>query len=70
MIQTGEESGHLAEMLTIVGKDYEKELDAMIDTAIGMINPALMMFLGFIVLWLMLAIMLPSMSLGSMVNQV
>ena len=70
MIQTAEESGHLAEMLTIVGKDYEKELDAMIDTAISMITPALMMFLGFIVLWLMLAIMLPSMSLGSMINQV
>jgi len=68
MIQTGEESGHLAHMLTVVGSDYEKELDAMVDAAIGMINPVLMMFLGFIVLWLMAAIMLPSLSMMSMVK--
>lgn len=68
MIQTGEESGHLAHMLTVVGSDYEKELDAMVDATIGMINPVLMMFLGFIVLWLMAAIMLPSLSMMSMVK--
>ena len=70
MIQTGEESGHLAHMLTVVGTDYEKELDNMVDASIGMINPLLMVFLGFIVLWLMAAIMLPSLSMASMVNKV
>ena len=68
MIQTGEESGDLAKMLTIVGTDYEAELDAMVDGAIEMINPAMMIFLGFIVLWLMMAIILPSLNLGSMMN--
>lgn len=70
MIQTGEESGHLAHMLTVVGTDYEKELDTMVDASIGMINPVLMAILGFIVVWLMAAIMLPSLNMASMINQV
>ena len=64
MIQTGEESGDLAHMLTIVGTDYEAELDLMVDTAISFINPSMMILLGLILAWLLMAIMLPTLSLG------
>ena len=68
MIQTGEESGDLAEMLTIVGTDYEAELDLMVDNAINAINPAMMTLLGIIFAWLTMAIMLPALNLGNLVG--
>jgi type IV pilus assembly protein PilC len=65
MIQTGEESGDLAQMLTIVGSDYEAELDEMVDKGISMINPAMMILIAIILMWLMAAIMLPTLSLSN-----
>jgi len=68
MIQTGEESGDLAKMLTTVGNDYEKEFNNKIDSLIGLIDPAMMALLSIIVVWIMMALILPALSIGDLIK--
>jgi len=68
MIQTGEESGDLAKMLITVGNDYEKEFNNMTDSIIKLIDPAMMGLLGAIVLWMILAVILPALSIGDLIK--
>ena len=49
MIRVGEESGELEKMLTKVADFYEDEVDAAIQSLTSIIEPLLMIFVGFIV---------------------
>ena len=62
LINTGEQSGNLDEMLLTVAKNYESELSELTDTLTTIVNPAMMLFLGGTVGFIMYAIMGPILS--------
>lgn len=65
MIQTGEESGKLAEMLIKVGKDSEVSLIEAVDFFVAAIDPIMSVVVAFVVLFLVLAIFLPIMEISN-----
>lgn len=67
MIDVGEESGRLSEMLVKVGDFYDSEVEAAVKGLTSMIEPLLIIFLGFIVGFIAMSIMIP---IFSMVNGV
>jgi len=64
MISTGEQAGKLAEMLLVVGDDYDVELTELADSLTEKINPIMMIVMGLIVTFLVLAIFMPLMQMG------
>jgi type II secretory pathway component PulF len=64
MISTGEQSGKLADMLLNVGKEYEVELAERTDALVATINPILMFFMGGIIFFIIISIMLPMVQMG------
>lgn len=59
MISIGEESGSLDPMLAKVADFYEAEVDAALDSLTSAIEPVLIVFLGFAVGFIVIAIFLP-----------
>lgn len=59
MIATGEQSGRLGDMLLQATAYIDKKLDAIIDTMTKMVEPAMLIIIGSIVLVLALALYLP-----------
>lgn len=66
MINTGEQSGKLAEMLLTVGNDYEVELNELSEGLTAKINPIMTVVLGLIVTFVVLSIFMPIMSMGDL----
>ena len=64
MIGTGEQSGKLGQMLLVVGNDYDVELSNLTDKMVESINPVLTMVMGGMVLFIVMAIMLPMLSMS------
>lgn len=67
MIDVGEESGRLSEMLVKVGDFYDAEVEATVKGLTSMIEPLLIIFLGVIVGFIAMSIMIP---IFTMVNGV
>lgn len=59
MIDVGEESGRLSEMLVKVGDFYDAEVEATVKGLTSMIEPALIMFMGGIVGFIAISVMTP-----------
>jgi type IV pilus assembly protein PilC len=59
MIRVGEEAGELEKMLSKVADFYEDEVDAAIQSLTSIIEPLLMIFVGFIVGIIVIAMYLP-----------
>lgn len=59
MIDVGEESGRLSEMLVKVGDFYDQEVEATVKGLTSMIEPALIMFMGGIVGFIAISVMTP-----------
>lgn len=59
MIDIGEESGRLSEMLTKVGDFYDQEVEATVKGLTSMIEPMLIIFLGVVVGFIAISIMTP-----------
>ncbi len=68
LIRTGEESGNLDTMLLNVGKTYEDELSELADTLTTLLSPIITMLMGLIVGFIVIAIALPIMSMGTLVQ--
>lgn len=64
MIQTGEESGKLSEMLLYVGSEYDEELSDIIDGLIAKINPIMMLGVGGIIFFIVISMFLPMIKQG------
>lgn len=64
MISTGEESGQLAQMLLTVGQDYDTQLTEIAEGLTSKITPIMTIVMATIVLFIMLAILLPVMEMG------
>ena len=68
LIRTGEESGNLDVMLLNVGKTYEDELSEVADNLTVMLSPIITVIMGLVVGFIVLAISLPMMNMGSLVQ--
>ena len=66
MINTGEESGKLGEMLLNVGNEYERELIDLTDGLTAKIAPVMTLVMAVIIIFIMAAIMLPILGMASM----
>ncbi len=68
MISAGEESGKLGEVLDEVSTYYAKQLKETIKTVTSMIEPVMIMFMGAIVGFIAMAIILPIFKMSSLVK--
>lgn len=64
MIQVGEESGSLPQVLDRSSTYYEKKLDAAVMTMISILEPSMIVFVGGIVLVVLLALYMPIFTLS------
>ncbi len=69
MMSAGEESGELDNMLEKVSEYYDMEVDYSIANISSLIEPILLVFLGGMVLFLMLAIFLPMWDMTKLAEQ-
>ncbi len=59
MTQVGEESGSLAPILRKTSEHYERRIGSTIDTAVGLLEPTLIVTIGIVVLVAVIALYLP-----------
>ncbi|MDR2152299.1 MAG: type II secretion system F family protein [Helicobacteraceae bacterium] len=65
MIRSGESSGELDTMLERIGEYYRMRFNHLIDNFAALLEPILMLFMGVLVLFLALGIMLPMWDISS-----
>lgn len=68
MIAVGEETGELSDMLIKVADFYDDEVDAAVDGLTAMIEPLLMVFLGVVIGFIVIAMYLPLFNLPQMLS--
>lgn len=68
MIASGEASGRLDEMLERVASDQERSFGQRVDTTLALFEPLMVLFMGGVVLFIVLAILLPIMQLNQALN--
>jgi general secretion pathway protein F len=68
LVASGEASGRLAHMLTQAGRQQEVENDARIRLLTGILEPALILAMGVLVLLIVLAILLPIIEMNQLVR--
>ena len=66
MIATGEQTGQLEELLTTVSDSYEEEVDMAIGRLISVLEPLIIVVLAGVVLFVVAAIIVPLMQMGSL----
>ena len=68
MIQVGEESGALAAMLASVADFFEEEVNTKLTTLISIIEPSILVLMGCVIAFILIALYLPlfSFSVGNM----
>jgi type II secretory pathway component PulF len=69
MVSTGEESGALDDMLRQVSDFYDSEVEYAVKNLTGMIEPVLILFMGVAVVFLIVAVIMPYMSILSSFGQ-
>lgn len=68
LISSGEASGELEAMLSRAAANQEKEVDGLISALMGLLEPALIVTMGLIVLMIVLAILLPIFQINQLVG--
>ena len=68
MIRTGEKTGELEQMLKHVADAYDAEVERKIDSLIAMIEPLMIIFMGGIVAVVVIAMLVPMLSIMSKVH--
>lgn len=68
LISSGEVSGELDEMLERSAANQEREMDSLIATLLGFLEPALILLMGLIVLAIVLSILLPIFEINQLVS--
>jgi general secretion pathway protein F len=68
LIASGEASGKLEDMLDRAAQQQERELESIIATFMGLFEPLLIVTMGVVVLLIVLAILMPIMSMSSLMQ--
>ncbi len=68
LIASGETGGKLEEMLTRTAKYQEREVDGLIATLLGILQPLLIVLMGAIVMTIVLAILLPIFEINNLIR--
>lgn len=68
LISSGEVSGELDDMLERAAANQEREMDSLIATLLGFLEPALILLMGVIVLAIVLSILLPIFEINQLVS--
>ena len=68
MIAAGEASDKVDEMLLNIGKVYENEIDMTVTSITGMIEPLIIIVMGFLIGIIVLSVMMPIMEMNLLVN--
>ncbi len=65
MVEVGESTGALQEMLTSIADFFDEEIDTQLGRFITIIEPALLVIMGIVIAALLLALYMPLLQLGS-----
>ena len=65
MVKTGEETGQLGNILKTLASFYQREVVNAIDTLVGLIEPVMIVFLGFGVAFLLASVLIPIYNISS-----
>ena len=65
MVEVGESTGALQEMLNSVADFFDEEIDTQLGRFITIIEPALLVIMGIVIAALLLALYMPLLQLGS-----
>ena len=68
MTATGEKSGALGTMLLKAADSYERELESTIVRALSLLEPALVLAMGIVVAFIVLAILLPIFEINQIIR--
>jgi general secretion pathway protein F len=68
LISSGEASGRLEEMLNHAATNQEREVDGLISTMLGVMQPLLVIIMAAVVLMIVLAILLPIFELNNLIR--
>ncbi len=68
MIASGEASGELDQMLERTSRNQENDLEGLISTLVGLFEPLMLLLMGGVVLIIVLAIMLPILTMSNLVQ--
>jgi type IV pilus assembly protein PilC len=68
MIEVGESTGALPAMLTSVAEFYEEDVNTKMTAALSLIEPAIMIFMGIFVAFVLIALYLPIFSLADTIK--
>ncbi len=68
LIASGEKSGQLAAMMERAALHMDKEVQRLIDTALTLLEPLVILFMGAVVLFIVLATLLPIFSMEQLVT--
>lgn len=68
LVASGESSGELEAMLERAADNQERELDGVLNTAVGILGPAMILLMGGFVFLIVLAILLPIFQLNQLVG--
>ncbi|MEW6584911.1 MAG: type II secretion system F family protein [Nitrospirota bacterium] len=68
LISTGERSGRLSEVLKNAARSYEEEFSRRVDKALSLLEPVMILCMGFIVGLIVLAVLLPIFQLNQLIK--
>lgn len=68
MVYVGEESGKIGDMLGKVAEYYQKDVDAMLKNLTNMVEPAIILFMGSVVGFLVVSMYLPIFKIGEAIK--
>jgi general secretion pathway protein F len=68
MVSVGERSGELESMLLKVAESYETQTESSIETVMGLIEPVMILFMGCIVGFVVMSILLPIFEMNQLIK--
>jgi general secretion pathway protein F len=68
LIASGEKSGQLAIMMERAANHLDNEVKRLIDTALTLLEPMIILFMGAVVLFIVLSTLLPIFSMEQLVT--